>query len=50
MCFHKWSKWEKYQDVMLRVRNGKEYKYIVDRQKRNCIKCNKEQSEKIYEN
>lgn len=50
MCFlfHKWEKWKQYEEkgILLPGRldlQGKEYKYVDLRQRRECKKCGKVQ-------
>lgn len=50
MCWHNWTKWEQYieQGHKQRTPFSKEMlPYSERRQKRHCIKCNKEQDERI---
>lgn len=50
MCiFHKWSKWEQYEERGIQIlgrlapkaSQGREVPYVELRQKRKCVKCNK---------
>jgi uncharacterized short protein YbdD (DUF466 family) len=44
MCwFHKWSRWEQFRAIMLNISSGT--KYVRTKQKRHCLKCNKQQEE-----
>ena len=45
MCWHKWSKWEQYQETVYFFKYKEEV--IEDWQKRHCIKCMYEQRERI---
>lgn len=50
MCWHKWTKWEQYDEEGMQQRHpfAKEMlPYREKRQKRHCIKCGKEQDEII---
>ena len=50
MCWHKWSKWEQYtfHGIQTMVAGRKtEIPFMEKRQKRNCLKCNKQQDERI---
>jgi hypothetical protein len=55
--FHHWSKWEQYDEkvthtlgrIMPKNVQGKECTSIEKRQKRNCMECNKEQDELVYD-
>ena len=52
MCiFHKWGKWEQYEQTMANYvyKTGKTYPYVEKRQKRTCEKCNKVQDEIVGE-
>jgi hypothetical protein len=49
MCWHKWGKWEQYkQEGTITSYLGRkvDIPYSELRQKRKCIKCNKEQDER----
>jgi hypothetical protein len=47
MCWHKWTKWEKY--IINWLRQGTTTIIAVEtRQKRQCIKCGKTQDELVY--
>ena len=55
MCWHKWGKWEEYNQNMTVIPGilspkeirGKEYSFIENRQKRKCEKCGKTQDEEV---
>jgi len=52
MCWHKWTKWEQYDyEGFITSQWGKpcnpEIPFTERRQKRHCIKCNKEEIEKL---
>jgi hypothetical protein len=52
-CFfgHKWSKWEQYKEthVWLMKTGEKSEPYLIKKQKRTCLKCNKVEVERIDE-
>lgn len=51
ICFHKWGKWEQYEQtyyVVHRRLPDKPYGEKEMRQRRKCLKCNKMQDEKVY--
>jgi hypothetical protein len=49
MCWHKWSKWKQYEEDIIRYDlRLTPVKAIQKNQKRHCLKCNKEQVERIY--
>lgn len=48
MCWHKWTKWKQYTLNWIRDLNGKSVVTNVEvRQKRECIKCNKQEDELV---
>ena len=46
--FHKWSKWVGYQLEYFGYKNGEKIVVSVEkRQQRKCLKCDKEQDERV---
>lgn len=50
MCWHKWTKWEQYvwTGEVRKLETDRIFPCEYHRQKRHCIKCGKEQNERIY--
>ena len=45
MCWHKWTKWETYENQYRRIIRDNAYDCVDIRQKRTCKKCGKAQDE-----
>lgn len=49
MCWHKWTKWEQYQQDMfhLNTKTNVSTRYTARMQKRTCTKCNYQQRQEV---
>lgn len=50
MCllwFHKWSKWEVFEEYWFQFIKDKKYRYTQKLQKRTCLRCGRYQQEEI---
>ena len=50
MCWHRWTMWELYEELIgIQVRRGgtETIDYMQKRERRNCLKCGKNQDRSI---